>query len=49
MLPVKNEIRQNQAGSVDTVMDFSTLDLLMFLLVIVATAPWNGWNDRDDG
>ena len=30
-------------------MDFSTLDLLMFILVIVATAPWSGWGDRDDG
>lgn len=29
-------------------MDFSTLDLLMFLLVIVATAPWSGWDDGND-
>jgi hypothetical protein len=29
-------------------MDFATLDLLMFLLVIVATAPWGGWDDGSD-
>ena len=29
-------------------MDFATLDLLMFLFVIVATAPWSGWDDGND-
>lgn len=29
-------------------MDFSTIDLLMFVLVIVATAPWGGWDDGND-
>jgi len=30
-------------------MDFATLDLLMFLLVVVATLPWSGWDDGNDG
>ena len=28
--------------------DWPTIDVLMFLLVIVATAPWSGWDDRSD-
>jgi hypothetical protein len=29
--------------------DWGSIDLLMFLLVIVATAPWSGWHDGNDG
>lgn len=28
--------------------DWPTVDILMFLLVIVATAPWSGWDDNSD-
>jgi hypothetical protein len=28
--------------------DWPTIDILLFLLVIVATAPWNGWDDGSD-
>jgi hypothetical protein len=29
-------------------MDWPIIDVLMFLLVIVLTAPWSGWDDGSD-
>jgi hypothetical protein len=28
--------------------DWPSIDVLLFLLVIVATAPWGGWDDGKD-
>lgn len=28
--------------------DWPTIDMLLFLLVILATAPWSGWDDGSD-
>jgi hypothetical protein len=41
-------VRATAGAAFDTVIDFSTIDLLLFLLVIVATAPWSGWDDWND-
>jgi hypothetical protein len=40
--------RLHRESAIDKVIDWPTLDFLMFLVVLAVTAPWSSWDHWSD-